>query len=462
MLLLVLLGAMGSASWSRAQEPSPGQVVEKIVCRTDSNQSYALYLPSYYSPDQEWPILYALDAGARGGVPVQRFKAGAEKYGYIVAGSNNSQNGPIRVVEEALDALIADTESRFALDGRRVYMAGFSGGARVAVAAAFTLKGKVAGVIACGAGFPPSIQPSASQGFAFFGAVGTEDFYFPELRKLDQTLGGLGATHRLEIFQGGHEWPPEPVCTRAIAWIEIQAMKHGIRSPDAGRIDEMYAEAAAEAESLESARKLYEAQRRYSALAEDFAGLKDIAAFAAKAEELEKSREVKKALDQEKEVDQKQRRIETQLLSLLARATGGDNRAIQVQELISSFISLRKQADQTRNEPDRLVAVRVLTSFWIRLGEEASLDFEESRYGLAAMHLELMSQIRPDNPHVYYQLARAYARKGDKGKTLKALQAAVSRGFRDGAALEKNPDFKAVTGDPAFQRILADLRNRSD
>jgi len=142
--------------------------------------------------------------------------------------------------------------------------------------------------------------------------------------------------------------------------------------------------------------------------------------------------------------------------------TGGDNRAIQVQELISSFISLRKQADQTRNEPDRLVAVRVLTSFWIRLGEEASLDFEESRYGLAAMHLELMSQIRPDNPHVYYQLARAYARKGDKGKTLKALQAAVSRGFRDGAALEKNPDFKAVTGDPAFQRILADLRNRSD
>src|SRR5690349_15033911 len=97
---IVLLCAFVVASHLQAQQLTSlasGAVRGKIVnitCAPDPSQSYALYLPSNYSPDRRWPIIYAFDPFARGTVPVELYKRAAEKYGYIVAGSNNAKNGP--------------------------------------------------------------------------------------------------------------------------------------------------------------------------------------------------------------------------------------------------------------------------------------------------------------------------------------------------------------------------------
>ena len=108
----------------RSQEPAPGQIAENVVCRGDTSQRYAVFLPSGYSRDRAWPILYAFDARARGLLPVQRFQDAAERYGYIVVGSNNSRNGPVALANDALRAMLADTTSRFAIDPNRVYPGG--------------------------------------------------------------------------------------------------------------------------------------------------------------------------------------------------------------------------------------------------------------------------------------------------------------------------------------------------
>ena len=99
-----------------------GQIVERLVCLSDPNQSYALYLPSNYSPDLKWPILYAFDPGARGKVPVERYREAAEKYGWIIVGSNNSRNGPFQPSVDAWNAIVKDTHERFAIDDGRVYV----------------------------------------------------------------------------------------------------------------------------------------------------------------------------------------------------------------------------------------------------------------------------------------------------------------------------------------------------
>src|SRR4051812_43099861 len=70
-----------------------GRVVESVKCDADPSQGYALYLPSQYAPDRSWPVIFAFDPRARGTVPVAIYRAAAEKFGYIVAGSNNSRNG---------------------------------------------------------------------------------------------------------------------------------------------------------------------------------------------------------------------------------------------------------------------------------------------------------------------------------------------------------------------------------
>jgi len=38
------------------------ELLEKILCKTDPTKSYALYFPSSYMSDKQWPILYCLDA----------------------------------------------------------------------------------------------------------------------------------------------------------------------------------------------------------------------------------------------------------------------------------------------------------------------------------------------------------------------------------------------------------------
>src|SRR4029078_12904397 len=96
--MVVVLGHSTAAAITQTDSIPRGQLVEKIEALSDSSQSYALYLPSNYTPDRKWPILFAFDPGARGRVPVERFKEAAEKYGWIVLGSNNSHNGPMRLV----------------------------------------------------------------------------------------------------------------------------------------------------------------------------------------------------------------------------------------------------------------------------------------------------------------------------------------------------------------------------
>src|SRR3974377_1082775 len=115
-----------------------GSVIPSVVCKNNPRQSYALYLPTWYDSRQKWPILFCLDPRARGRAPVDRFAEGAERSGVIVAGSNNSRNGPMEPVREAIEAMVEDTHSRFSVDDSRAYAAGFSGGSRVALAWAGT------------------------------------------------------------------------------------------------------------------------------------------------------------------------------------------------------------------------------------------------------------------------------------------------------------------------------------
>jgi len=121
--------AIPSAS---ATKWEPGKLIERVVCAKNPEQSYALYLPSNYSPSHSWPIIFAFDPGARGKIPVESMKEAAERHGFIVAGSNNSKNGTWKIEFDAADAMVRDAQERFSVDLKRIYFAGFSGGARVA------------------------------------------------------------------------------------------------------------------------------------------------------------------------------------------------------------------------------------------------------------------------------------------------------------------------------------------
>src|SRR5205085_8244542 len=149
-------------------------------------------------------ILYCLDPGARGRVPVERFAAAAEKYGYVVAGSNNSRNGPYQPIIEAVEAMVIDTHVRFTVDDRRLYAAGHSGGAIAALE--WARNGKLAGVVACSNTHPASGLPQ--QGFRVFAATGVDDFAYYNTHQLSREFAKSGIENRFYEFPAGHEWLP--------------------------------------------------------------------------------------------------------------------------------------------------------------------------------------------------------------------------------------------------------------
>jgi hypothetical protein len=347
-----VLLVLGSVSGTRAQDVPRGTIVDEVKCAADATQSYALYLPSAYSPDRPWNLLIAFHPGARGRLMVEKYEAAAEQYGYIVAGSNTSRNGPWSVSAAAVQAMSADLGRRFSIDARRVYLTGLSGGARVALQVALG-KNDIAGVIASSAGYPDN-QPRATLPFAVFGTAGTEDFNYIEMRMLDRKLT---SPHYLAVFSGGHTLPPDAVALEAIEWMELQAMKSGRRTRDdalVGRLFEkrqrLIAESTRPADTV----------RRLETLVSDFKGLHDVSAEAARAGDLSRQPDVKKALARERANDDAEARMLVDVFDLEAGLSDEARHDAALTRLRDRLAKWARAADAADDSPERSQARRAL------------------------------------------------------------------------------------------------------
>jgi predicted esterase len=193
------------------------QEIKTIDIAESPGQSYALFVPTSYAAERRWPVLYCLDPGARGRTAVEHFAAAAETAGFLVAGSNNSRNGPIEPSLTAIRLMVQDTHARLSIDDERVYAAGLSGGARLALAWAAGQNGAIAGVVASSAGFG-STSPPKQIPFRIFMTTGVDDFNHDELYRLSRELARRNLPHRFAEFEGGHEWLPASLAEEAFGY----------------------------------------------------------------------------------------------------------------------------------------------------------------------------------------------------------------------------------------------------
>ncbi|MCX6953802.1 MAG: hypothetical protein NTV51_16760, partial [Verrucomicrobia bacterium] len=63
---LGLLAALGLSLSLAAAEGMTGRILGTVSCARDPAQTYALYVPSNYTPDKKWPVIFCFDPGARG------------------------------------------------------------------------------------------------------------------------------------------------------------------------------------------------------------------------------------------------------------------------------------------------------------------------------------------------------------------------------------------------------------
>ena len=443
---------------SKANEFATAVVIEKVVVKSDPIQSYALYLPSAYDSLNKYPILYCFDPGARGSLAVNRFKDAAEKYNYIVVGSNNSRNGPDQPLNEIIKMMWEDTHARLSIDETRTYLAGFSGGARVAISLGYSTKGLVAGVIACGGGFPARISPSTPLPFVLYMTAGTEDFNNPEMQSLARTMEDSPIPHHLAIFEGGHDWLPPELAIQAIEWLELQAMRTGIKVKDPELIDRLFVKVSKQAQDAEEASEVYLAYSYYAGAAQTFQGLRNVSEFQQKALALKSTKAVREALKQEKLSGEEQTRSVLSINSLIGRLNQSENK-LETQSELRRLIDLQKNAAEAKQaSPERVIARRVLDSVFIGAFEQGSAAIFQKDYQAAIIYFSVGTEIQPNNPRTFYHLARAYALAKENRKALDALQTAAKKGFRDIDGLG-GPEFVRLRDEKRFNEIAQTIRN---
>ncbi|HSE43615.1 MAG TPA: hypothetical protein VLH08_22835 [Acidobacteriota bacterium] len=461
-LLMVALCLFARAEDS--EQFAKGKAIEKVNCLRSPSFSYALYLPSAYTSEKTWPILFCFDAERKGIVPLELFRNAAEKYGYIIVSSNDSASDDASVPNlQAMLAVYEDAVSRFSLDKQRMYATGYSGGARIACDLAYRYEGQFAGVIGCGAGFPTDHEPSPQTPFTFFGTVGNLDFNYFEMRVLRRKLQAAGLPFKIRVFDGGHDWPTADICTEAIEWMEIQAMKSGKREKDAALIEELFQKRLKKAEEEKINGLLHQAADEFQSITSDFKSLRDVDSVSAEASQLKEVNVVKQWEQEEAKRDQTDLDFQQKMASV-NRSIRNSTRKVPKKEDVLKFLEveeLKKKAKEAKSIDDRLQAKRLLTVVAIQNGFYLPRSlWEYGDYERLELTLSIATEIRPEEPYTWYALACAEAQLGKKEQAIDALNHAVEHGFKNFEKMETDFHLRSLQDEKQFKEIVKHLKQQ--
>lgn len=219
-----------------------GVIIDSVKVKNTKNESFSLYLPNSFNKNTTSPIVFIFDPSAKGKRGIKPFIKASEEYGLILVCSNNSENGSYQINFQLFNSLSSHILSNFQIKENEMYLAGFSGGSRLACAiASFT--NLFTGVIACGAGPPSKLpveyQPN-SQNYSYVGICGNRDFNYLEMKNNKFSLDKRKFKNTLITYKDKHLWPNENNILKAVNWLKLQEIKKGNLKINHQKIIELY------------------------------------------------------------------------------------------------------------------------------------------------------------------------------------------------------------------------------
>jgi len=433
--------AMGSL----AQFPK-GEVIDSILCIHDKNQSYSLYLPSYYSEDRLWPVIYFFEPAARGNLPIKKYHTVAEELGFILVCSNNSKNGPWEVAFEAADAVFQDTQNRFSVDHDMFFTSGFSGGSRLALTVA-VMTGQIRGVIGVGAArSSPEHQLGENADLLYVGLVGNRDMNYQEHITFTRELEKLEIENFLIVSTRDHQWAPYKDFRLALAWI-LQQISTKKESGSTELLDNL----------LE--KKLVASR--------DSIGLSDILRIEQALRNIEQSqvselseRERNKIFKKEIKLARQELSLRIQLRDSMDIIFNSSGRDIgRLNWIIKKAKGYRLQIEKSKDVEKALMLERVLNFLGAMAIETSMLHIYRKQYDMALVGIKVWYGVTKNQMYGNWWFAKIYALKGDSTKSIGYLEEMVEMGFKNKNALETEVAFSDMRKTEKFQKLIDKMGN---
>jgi pimeloyl-ACP methyl ester carboxylesterase len=442
MLLSVLALYISTNAQQAPAGFAPGKIVDPVVCAADRTQSYAVYIPSK-GDTKPMPVVFFFDSHGVGSLPLNHYKTLAEADGFILVGSNNSKNGnDWQVTEDIWRKLFADARQRLKIDDHRIYVCGFSGGAKVASYVAIQHPG-VRGVIAGGAGLPDGVS-AADFPFSFTALAGEGDMNLTDLTALSAELDKTRTRHRLITFDGKHDWAPAPVMDQAFAGLQLEAMHDGAAARDAAFIDRRMAADRSRVEAFIRADQLIRAVQACRVAISYFEGLtpgtawfNDKAATLGKDPRFRQQQQARQALFSQEE------KIKTEYMRQFEQGDLG-----YWQQTIKSL-----QTKAAMATPEKAMYQRLLAYLSLAFYSISNQSINAGRNEAARHFVDLYKLADATNSEAWYFSAVMDIREGHTPAAESDLLRAGVLGFRDKERLRRQPEFQRAFDAARFARI---------
>jgi len=444
--VLVLLLLAFSAFAHAGQAPAgaaPGSIINPVVCKADPTQSYALYIPRKGNM-AAMPVVYFFDPHGDGSLPLKKYKMLAEAYGFILVGSNNSRNGnDWSLTGNIWNRLADDVTHRLKIDSRRIYLCGFSGGAKVAGWVAIQHPAGVCGVIAGGAGLPDGVS-AGDFPFSFTALAGEGDMNLTELVAITSEFDRTRTRHRIIVFDGKHEWAPLAVMDQAFAGWQLEAMHDGRIPKDPAFVNRVVAAGKSRLEAATRAGRLIRAEQECGVAISFLDGLTgETAWFKQKAAALAANPQFQKQRQTQEALLNREQAIKADYMQHFQQ---GDLRYWQ--QTIKDLETRAAAPTPERGMDQRLLAYLSLAFYSISNQLINGNDNNGARH-----FVELYKLADATNSEAWYFSAVLDVREGHPATAEADLLKAVDNGFRDKGRMRQQPEFQKAFTPMVLSRI---------
>jgi hypothetical protein len=416
----------------------PGEITIQQVS-IDTTQTYVLYSPVSIRSLDSTEVIIFFDPHGDGRLPVAKYQKLADRFGVVLVGSNSSKNGvDISVTTQYANNIINDVTKFFDYRATHICLAGFSGGAKVALNAGMN-NSNISNIIYTGASIPFNTRhPIHLLGFA-----GTEDMNYTDLLQFTATTAQSDpGVNQLIEFRGKHDWPDTLTFRKAFYWLSFAGCRQSAATCDTTLVVRFKKETDKDIALLEkmnaSVNTYEECRMAYSFLN----GLTDVSSYKAKMDAMAGSQAYKSQLDQKNTMLQKEAQSKQALLQAFQKQDAGwwykTISGLKASDIASDkrllgFISLASYSysGQLLSKGDTVDASKVLTIY------------------------ELAD---PDNTDQLYYHAQLYAMENNPEKATNYLSKAIKKGFNDRGKIEADPAFTQLRGYERFSRLLTSLK----
>ena len=449
------------AIYSSAQGPDirKGVLLDSIPVQQTEGENYALYIPDRANLDSLSSIVFIFDPAGRGKLGIKPFIEAADKYVLILVCSNNNRNTAYAENYNIADRLFKDVFSRFAIDPKRIYAAGFSGGSRLASSIGM-LSGAFKAVVGCGAAFSGSTvdMPFADDHFYYAGLVGNQDMNYQEMVKAGQWLDQIRMRNRIFTYDGHHTWPAPEQITKAFDWFYLQDIESGKEPINTIFLDSYFSEALQEAQNLHDTNHIVEAAEQYDYIFETLSKYYKLDSIAVKSNKLRKSKEYKRSLQEKNKIVKEEASWTARLMARVHKESAigesPDNFRWWKKELgrLEEDYSTNSRLDYQHmgNRLQRMIFAVGIESFELAMAQK---DQKKAIY-----YARFMTAIWPKNAYVHFRIAGGYAEMDKVDAALSHLEAALENGWDNKQLILRTKSFDRIKNQSRFQLLLEQLQ----